>query len=114
MQRIIFEGCECIVAAPEDIEALERELAEARERKDGYLKEIRDAWADRDKRVAQAEIDRDAERARCIKAIRKQCEKCELGIGHAHCRICTLSKIITVIKSGKQINIAAKGGEVKP
>ena len=52
-----------------------------------------------------------AERARCIKAIRKQCEKCELGIGHAHCRICTLSKIITVIKSGKQINIAANGIE---
>ena len=30
MQRITFEGCECIVAAPEDIEAIERELAAVR------------------------------------------------------------------------------------
>ena len=31
MQRITFEGCTCIVAAPEDIEQLERELTAAKE-----------------------------------------------------------------------------------
>jgi predicted aldo/keto reductase-like oxidoreductase len=29
MQQIVFEGCSCVVAAPEDIEQLERELTAA-------------------------------------------------------------------------------------
>ena len=86
MQRIIFEGCECIVAAPEDIEALERELAEARDN-DAYFCGVH------------------AERARCIKAVVDEPEP-----DRPTPAVATITR---AVKANILARINAQGGEVQ-